>query len=146
MILDLRQLKKTGKDEESFFFEYSPSDTLTEIPNTQIVSPIKVSGRIALTGDHSAFVEGEAVFVLSGECTKCLKDTSREFVCEFGEECFPDNDGGYSVVNDKIDLSRIVDDAVIVDMPTAFLCSEDCKGICSGCGVNLNDGQCKCDK
>ena len=26
------------------------------------------------------------------------------------------------------------------------LCKEDCKGICVGCGVNLNDGECKCKK
>ncbi|MBR2488852.1 MAG: DUF177 domain-containing protein, partial [Clostridia bacterium] len=30
------------------------------------------------------------------------------------------------------------------DLPMKHLCSEKCKGICSKCGKNLNDGKCEC--
>jgi uncharacterized protein len=43
------------------------------------------------------------------------------------------------------DISPRVMEAVILEMPIRFLCDENCKGLCSGCGVNLNSGDCDCD-
>ena len=37
-------------------------------------------------------------------------------------------------------------EAVILELPMRFLCSEDCKGLCPGCGSNLNNGPCDCVK
>ena len=34
----------------------------------------------------------------------------------------------------------------VLDMETKFLCSEDCKGLCSRCGADLNLGPCACGK
>ena len=34
----------------------------------------------------------------------------------------------------------------VLDMETKFLCDEDCKGLCSSCGKNLNLGPCGCRK
>ena len=31
-------------------------------------------------------------------------------------------------------------------IPVKILCKEDCKGICSVCGSNLNEGECGCDR
>ena len=47
---------------------------------------------------------------------------------------------------DEIDLSEILSTCFILDMDSKFLCSEDCKGLCSGCGKNLNLGPCGCQK
>lgn len=47
---------------------------------------------------------------------------------------------------DEIDLSDILNTCFILDMETKFLCQEDCKGLCSGCGKNLNLGPCGCRK
>ena len=105
---------------------------------------MKVEGTIYVTGEHSAEISGEVTFVLRGECTRCLEDAEREYVVSFDEVAGEED--GYPVVNDKIDLGKIVDDAVIVNMPVKFLCKDDCKGICPNCGVNLNVADCKCDK
>ena len=35
-------------------------------------------------------------------------------------------------------------DALLLELPYRFLCSEDCKGLCSNCGINLNLGTCTC--
>ena len=65
---------------------------------------------------------------------------------EFNEAVEENNPDGYSLTNDTVDLTKIVDDAIAINAPVNFLCDEDCKGICVGCGVNLNDGDCKCKK
>ena len=144
MIIDLRTLKRSGKDQTQFFFEYQPELELCNIPSAVIDTPIKVSGTVDLTGEHSAYVEGEIAYTITGECTRCLKPAKVEVVATFNEQVEQNNDYGYSLVNDKINLVEIVDEAILLNMPVSLLCREDCKGICLNCGVNLNDGDCKC--
>jgi uncharacterized protein len=31
-----------------------------------------------------------------------------------------------------------------LNLPVRFLCKEDCKGVCTKCGKNLNEGECEC--
>ena len=47
---------------------------------------------------------------------------------------------GYS-----LDVEQLVYNELLVGWPTKILCSEDCKGICSVCGQNLNQGSCDCE-
>jgi uncharacterized protein len=46
----------------------------------------------------------------------------------------------------ELDLDDVLSTVFILDMETKFLCSEDCKGLCAGCGANLNKGPCSCKK
>ena len=142
MILDLNAIKRSGKTQADFFFEYD-TDVKADIPAAKILSPVKVQGRVYLAADGTADVEGETVFTLKGACTRCLKETEKIFTAEFGESLGTAD--GYPIVNGKIDLKKIVDDVIIINTPIAFLCREDCKGLCHVCGANLNDGGCKCE-
>ncbi len=145
MILDLKKLKRSGKEHQEFFFNYQPERELIDIPSVEFEGDIKINGSVYLTGEHSAVIEGEVCFALVGECTRCLSRTRQEYVIELSESASGDViDDGYPVKNDTVDLSKIVDDLVMMNIPTNFLCSEDCKGICAGCGTNLNEGECKC--
>ncbi len=146
MILDLRKLKRSGKDQEDFFFEYAPQTELVDIPSCKIDGAVKVTGTVTLTGEHSCYVDGEVVFTIKGECTRCLSDAVNSYVAEFKESIEENNPDGYSLKNDTVDLSVIVDDIIAMNVPVSFLCREDCKGLCAGCGTNLNDGECKCKK
>ena len=146
MIIDLRTLKRYGQDRKDFFFEYSGENSEIEIPYGQIVYPIKINGSVELTGNHSAYVSGEISVTLKGECTRCLKETQKDFVFDFAEQLEENAEQGYSVEKDRIDLTKIVLDAIVMELPLNFLCKEDCKGICLKCGVNLNDQDCKCEK
>ena len=141
MILDLNAIKRSGKTEESFFFEYD-AETDVAIPNTKLMSPVKVQGTAYISGGNSAELDGEIVFTLKGACTRCLADTEKTFTANFNEVFGED---GYPVTNGKIDLSKMVDDIIIMNTPVAFLCKDDCKGLCPVCGKNLNDGECKCN-
>ena len=46
--------------------------------------------------------------------------------------------------NGEADLDEVFTTAVVLSMDMQNLCSEDCKGLCSGCGVNLNEEPCRC--
>lgn len=45
---------------------------------------------------------------------------------------------------DFIDLAPIICEQIILLAPMKILCTEDCKGLCPHCGVNLNTGSCTC--
>ena len=46
----------------------------------------------------------------------------------------------------NIDLSEVTDRAFVGSIPIKYLCSEDCKGLCSVCGANLNRESCSCEE
>lgn len=142
MVIDLRKIIRSGKEEESFFFEYFPSLTV-DVPEGELILPVKINGTARLTGKHSAFIEGKIEFKIKGECTRCLNLTEKTFNVDFAESASED-ESDYPVVNDTVDLSKIADDKILTSIPVSFLCSEDCKGLCPVCGANLNDGDHKC--
>lgn len=45
---------------------------------------------------------------------------------------------------DTIDLKHIVKDTLMLSLPIAPLCRDDCRGLCPKCGANLNSGECGC--
>ena len=47
---------------------------------------------------------------------------------------------------ETLDIDEVLESCFILDMDSRFLCREDCKGLCSRCGANLNDGPCSCTK
>jgi len=44
----------------------------------------------------------------------------------------------------EIDITEDVRDLLLLAIPAKLLCREDCKGLCAGCGVNLNQETCRC--
>lgn len=46
--------------------------------------------------------------------------------------------------DDKIEIHEIIREQIYLMIPIKSLCKEDCKGLCSGCGVNLNYERCNC--
>ena len=142
MILDLNKIKRSGKTKETFFFEYDASALPIDLPGAKVSSPVSLNGEVLIFED-GAQVSGEIVYTICGNCTRCLTPTEKTFDLEFSEEC--GGEDGYPIVNGRIDLKKIVDDAIILNTPVSFLCSQDCKGLCPTCGANLNDGKCKCN-
>ena len=46
----------------------------------------------------------------------------------------------------KVDVDELVLSEMLLNWPSKILCKEDCKGICSVCGHDLNEGECGCDR
>ena len=45
---------------------------------------------------------------------------------------------------DELDISSLLRDAIVLEQPMKEVCDESCKGLCAGCGVNLNQSDCGC--
>ena len=54
------------------------------------------------------------------------------------------DEDAYLLAGDELDLEPLARDAVLLDLPLAPLCSEECLGLCPQCGANWNEGSCGC--
>ncbi|MDO4590444.1 MAG: DUF177 domain-containing protein [Slackia sp.] len=100
-------------------------------------------------------VSGSVTGRLVTSCSRCLADMEVElngevegyFIIE-GEGEAPDDmdEDEFDVLPEshEIDLESLLMAAILVDMPLMPLCKDDCKGICSQCGSDLNEGPCGC--
>jgi uncharacterized metal-binding protein YceD (DUF177 family) len=52
----------------------------------------------------------------------------------FVDAGFPPDDEAYVIEDDFVDLAPLVHDAILLDLPLAPLCREDCQGLCPYCG------------
>ena len=112
---------------------------------------VSVSGRITCRGDVlelSAHVEG----AFEVGCARCLKELHREISFDFEEtlvqegEDVTDKDSVIVFGGMTLDISEIVVSNILLNLSYKYLCSDDCKGICSKCGADLNLGDCGCEK
>lgn len=52
----------------------------------------------------------------------------------------------YPYDDEEIDLEPLIRERVVLAVPYAPLCREDCKGLCTVCGIDLNRESCTCDR
>ena len=115
-------------------------------------APVEIQGELNGSAD-SVELRGKAVYQLTMPCDRCFELTTQERETEFfhilvrelsDEE---DEDGEFVVVpDDQLDLDQLLTEDILLDLPSKFLCSPDCKGLCPICGKNLNQGDCGCEK
>jgi uncharacterized protein len=93
-------------------------------------------------------LEGEAATTLSLHCDRCWEPFEEEKVFSLdvllATEVESEDSDIVLLDGHEIDLGELVREAVVLDMDTKHLCSENCEGLCSGCGVNLNHEACRC--
>jgi uncharacterized protein len=92
-------------------------------------------------------VSGTLSGQMSYRCARCLKDFAGGFDVRV-RELFahqPQEDGDdYPITEGVIDLEPMVRDTLVLSMPFAPLCKDDCLGLCSRCGGDRNLGECAC--
>ena len=102
----------------------------------------------------SAVLESEVTSV----CSRCLLEHWQPVLVSIDEEFLPvvdvdtgarlsaptGEEGSYIDQNHILDLAEPTRQYLLLSTPMKPVCSEDCAGICPGCGVNLNESACLC--
>ena len=87
-------------------------------------------------------------------CGRCLEPVEISFDIEFeyeidmkqtDEERKENLDEMSWLKGLEIDAEKLAYNEILLNWPIRVLCKEDCQGICSHCGVNLNKQTCDCD-
>ena len=103
---------------------------------------------------HDLFFSGEATSLVMARCARCAESYEFELSTPLDFVLLP-RDGRWteeeleaqdvdSYDGEEIDLSPLVRERVLLSLPTLPLCREDCRGLCSRCGTNLNTDPCGC--
>ncbi len=116
-------------------------------------NPVEVTGRVFNRAGVVNF-EYTANFAFTAPCDRCAVEVSLDKSESFSHVVVTqlvneeDFDGSEYIITPSmtLDVDSIVREDVLLSLPTKHLCDEDCKGICAGCGVNLNEQECKCEK
>ena len=88
------------------------------------------------------------------DCEKCLSTFNQPINLESAERIFYFEDPGdiidindiflVDTKNQKIDLTEMIRQEIILHFPPIQVCSTGCKGICAHCGANKNKKNCNC--
>lgn len=122
----------------------------------------KVSGKV--------FVEGRFTAELEVPCKRCLKPVALSQPVAFSlrmesqvrdgrSEEGDDDEGGERAGSFELDdadvelfdgktiaLDPIVREQLLLALPTAVLCQDQCRGLCTICGQDLNEQECGCER
>jgi len=148
MLLDLREVIGVPGGKVSFDFEPDMSDAASGSVS-RIKEPARAAGNVTNSAGvltFSANVDATCVCV----CARCLKEfeypVHKRISADLTEGGAGENPDGYFLQGDKIDINEIVVTEFILDMEDTLLCSENCVGLCQGCGSDLNVQPCVCKK
>lgn len=140
-----------------FQAEYELREPLLYLDDDAVLSNLQ--GRMSLLRtDRGLLVSVSASCTVSATCSRCLSDTGYDLRLEFQEEYLPtvdvqtglalpipeDADNFLIGADFILDLDEALRQYKLMGEPAKPLCRPDCRGLCPGCGQDLNQGPCRC--
>ena len=129
-------------------------------PDCRLARDVRVQGKLDII-DEIVYLSGRVKTELSVVCSRCLESVrfpvdskiTARFFSRAGaslrdaesEMNAEDADREYYDEH-QVDLTASIHDQILLAVPLVCLCKEDCGGLCSECGKNLNTGPCGCRK
>lgn len=128
----------------------APPDLGAGLVRVPIGIPIELAVRLEGVTE-GVLVTADVTAPLAGECARCLEPFASSLRVSF-QELFTAGDGeverdgyrqddGYLLSGDLLDLEPALRDALVLELPLSPLCSGDCPGLCSVCGIRLADAE-----
>lgn len=149
MLLDVKKIINAPGERIDFQFEMDLSD-VDFGGRYPAQNPVVVTGDVRNVAGM-LILQFTAETTLHAVCDRCLKEFEalkrvhhETMVAEELED--EDNDEILLLEDGTIDMDDLAKTIFILEMDSKTLCKEDCKGICPGCGVDLNQGSCTCKK
>ena len=127
-------------------------------------SPLKTTGPVCAHFriekiDDGLHIQGNITGTIVLQCSRCLTDFDRGLSLDIdliyhpantlkrGEEhrAFHKDESNIEFYSgDELDITDIMKEQLIFQIPIKPLCDEKCKGICPVCGTDLNFQECNC--
>ena len=120
--------------------------------------PVHSELQVSLLGEQIR-VEGVLEADVELTCSRCLKtfesSIEKKFELDYrpdpileeeGEEfslTYSDLDIGF-YRDQQLDVSALISEQVVLEIPMKPVCREECKGLCDQCGADLNEEGCDC--
>ncbi len=135
--------------------EVHASQLAFNIAEIQFVGPVQGYVQLLRHSEDSIYVKAEVSAEIEMQCRRCLDPfnigiaglfevqfTPANNPEDLSTEGFEDDERYYD--GETFDISEDTRQALVIQIPVWPLCSDECSGLCTDCGVNLNDEQCVC--
>lgn len=156
MIVDVTELKN-GQTTFDFSFDATQIDLKSE--TEKLKNSVRVTGKLK-KGIVQTDIEGRISTSVAIECIRCLQPIERHLDFPFeasfvtAENYTQEKDAEVSgrdleisiFEGDKIDLTELAREQILLNLPEQVFCKEDCQGFCQKCGANRNLIDCKCEE
>ena len=148
MLMDVsRAIRDPG---QSYPFEATAEiEPMTVLDDPVRFTHVRLKGQMVGTGGGvrlTASVAGD----VESRCALCLEPVEKHLEAEidalFAREPDPDDPDQYPLEGHQIETDDLAREALLLELPMRFLCSESCKGICPSCGTNRNIAPCTCQE
>ncbi|MBO7150402.1 MAG: DUF177 domain-containing protein [Clostridia bacterium] len=156
MKLDLRELLAGTVKEVPFSFDFTApqeQDLFGTLQSVRFTAPLAVEGAVTNAAGYIRLTLSLSADYVA-PCARCLRDVSGSFSlplektvvsAEQAQNMDEDTLDDYLVAADGfLCLEDPLLDLLYMEFPQKILCDEDCKGLCSICGQNLNEKECNC--
>jgi uncharacterized protein len=150
-----RELNRTSEDfSEKLVLEDNPEALRVEAEGVTLEKPVRVELLVSKNQDQ-LICQGRVVASARLECSRCLAGYDHTITSELnfvvdltgGLDDARSEEDGYFVADPSsafFEIDDLVREAIILSLPLKPLCSEECKGLCPVCGIDLNRSQCGC--
>jgi uncharacterized protein len=155
MIIDLAEIESSPR---AFDFTVPATDIDLDDVDLRLNGDVRVQGEVIKRSaqlDVKGSISGSAEL----DCTRCLEPVPRDLNFDFAVSFVaPENfandrerevaaeDLDLDVLeSDRINLTEVAREQILLNLPEQVFCREDCKGLCEKCGANRNLIDCKCD-
>lgn len=125
-----------------------------EISHLHDLKPIQAKGQVKKINASQYQVEGELATHVTYICSRCLREFVRPLSAQWEvpfmkseKIAIEDEEKDIRPIEeDQIDLVPLIREALLLNIPFAPICQENCKGLCPVCGVDQNESTCDCQK
>lgn len=145
-----------GRIDERETFSFHEQFPLPSQDGGTVECDADIRGEVVKTGDR-LLLDAEITCGIRVTCSRCLGEftlplkTGFRIVFHRGERIQVPDDAeadDFIILSDvaggRYDIFPRIKEAILLELPIKFLCSKDCKGLCSRCGADLNKGDCEC--
>jgi uncharacterized protein len=136
MIIDVNRVSPEGSE----YTGEEPASVLDVGPEQEVQfrGPLRYKLK-AIVVSLELIVNGELALDASFRCSRCGEMFPHR-VREPAFECVRE----ILHMNESVDLTPDIRESMLLALPSYPVCSPDCRGLCSHCGVNLNKSSCTC--
>ncbi|MBM7854403.1 uncharacterized protein JOC37_000776 [Desulfohalotomaculum tongense] len=119
----------------------------------KFLKPVRVSLEVINAGDYLD-ASGTITTEVELTCGRCLEAYRYPLKVDFNEHYYPvegesetadiKDEEGVPFTGESVDIEPEVKSNIQLSIPMRQICSEECRGLCSQCGTNLNKERCSC--
>jgi len=103
-----------------------------------------------LTNAGNLYVlQGKLETIITQDCSRCLKPVSITLVIDIQEQFSRLSRAGNEEIlrfaGEEIDITEVLREYILLNLPVKPLCAPDCRGLCPHCGIDRNTDSCDCN-